>query len=632
MRNGLCTKGLVVGIIMLFVGACIVQSIDVIIEKKSDISYNKKVKSPEKRQAFLNGPLEQWNKTFGGTSYDRGYSGQQTSDGGYIITGFTCLNVSDDEDIWLIKTDSNGNEQWNRTFEWLSWSTDEGYSVQQTTDGGYIIVGFCYVAAYETDAFLLKTDSNGFEQWHKTFSSTDDGCSVQQTTDGGYILLGLNVINDTNYDLILIKTNSNGLVQWEKTYGGLEIDYSISVRQTTDSGYIILGDTNSYGAGNYDIWLIKVDNYGNTLWNRTFGGNEEDYGADVQQTTDGGYIITGETYSYANPVDVWLIKTDGNGTKLWDKIYGDIWYDHSHSVDETADGGFIIAGQIQAPSSSTYDAYLIKTDENGVKEWDTNFGGSGHDCAEFVQQTTDGQYILIGWTFSYGANPGVSADVWLFKTANHPPIANYSWTPKKPNPGQVITFRASSSEDPDGIITLYEWDWNNDSVYEESYSSSTATHSWSIAGNYQVTLRVTDNNGATGTITKTISINQPPNPPTITGPVKGKVRVDTYYNFTTTDPNSDDVYYFIEWGDETNSSWIGTWPSEDIVIISHTWSKKGTYTIKAKAKDTSGLESDWGQLSVTMPCSYNPPYMQFWIKLFERFPNAFPILRHFLGY
>jgi len=128
------------------------------------------------------------------------------------------------------------------------------------------------------------------------------------------------------------------------------------------------------------------------------------------------------------------------------------------------------------------------------------------------------------------------------------------------------------------------------------------------------------------------SENQPPINPTITGPSEGKIKVATDYNFTTTDPDGDEVYYFIDWDDQTNSSWIGPYPSGDVVNKSHTWSKKGDYTIKAKAKDINGNESDWGTLSVTMPYSHNLPFMQFWMKLLERFPHAFPILRHFLGY
>jgi subtilisin family serine protease len=214
------------------------------------------------------------------------------------------------------------------------------------------------------------------------------------------------------------------------------------------------------------------------------------------------------------------------------------------------------------------------------------------------------------------------------------PTADFTWTPQNPSQNQPVTFDASISHDPNGAIVLYEWDWDNDSVYDEAQIIPTVIHTWTDAGNYLVTLRVTDDYGIPDTESKIVTVsveNQPPNPPTITGPAKGKVKVATAYNFTTTDPNDDEVYYFIYWGDGTNSDWIGPYPSGDKIIKSHTWSKKGTYIIKAKAKDINENESDWGTLSVTMPLSYEPPHFQFFAWLFERFPHAFPILRQLLG-
>ena len=360
-------------------------------------------------------PEEEWNKTFGGTDNDVAYSVQQTSDGGYILAGGTESYGAGSEDFWLVKTDSNGKEQWSKTFG----GTDDdcAYSAQQTADGGYILVGSTEsYGAGGADFWLVKTDSNGKEQWGKTFGGTDDDCaySVQQIADGGYILAGRTESYRAGfYDSWMVKTDSDGNKVWDKTFD----DEAYSVQQTVDGGYILAGNTKLHGAG-YDFWLVKTDSDGNKEWDKTFGGTFCEWALSVQQTADGGYILAGDTESYgAGEYDFWLVKTDSVGNEEWNRSFGGTDYDWARSVQQTADGGYILAGSTYSYGAGDCDFWLVKTDSVGNEEWNKTFGGTGWDWASSVQQTADGGYILVGYTYSYGAG---SADGWLIKVSGEP--------------------------------------------------------------------------------------------------------------------------------------------------------------------------------------------------------------------
>jgi hypothetical protein len=352
-----------------------------------------------------------WWRTYGGTGNDYGYSVRQTADGGFIVAGSTFGAGLDD--VYLIKTNASGDTLWTRTYGGTDY--DEGYSVQQTSDGGYIVAG--PTGGTFGDVYLIKVNASGDTVWTRTYggTSSDLGYSVQQTSDSGYITAGYTYsFGAGNADVYLVKTDASGDTVWTRTYGGTDHDFGWSVQQTADSGYIIAGRTASFGAGNYDVYLIKTDASGNALWTRTYGGTSGDYGRSVQQTADGGYVIAGYTSSFgAGDMDVYLIKTNSSGDTLWTRTFGGTDEDWGRSVQQTADGGYIVTGGTCSLGAGYFDAYLIKTNAYGDTLWTRTYGGTGADWGESVQQTADGGYIVAGTAESVGVG---SANVYLIKT------------------------------------------------------------------------------------------------------------------------------------------------------------------------------------------------------------------------
>jgi hypothetical protein len=273
--------------------------------------------SPPSSEYWFGFGLPGWNQTYGGTESDEGYSVVQTGDGGYAIAGSTTSFGAGSDDVYLVKTDSNGNMEWNQTYGTAEY--DHGESVVQTGDGGYAIAG--RTGSYDVeDVYLVKTYSNGTMEWNQTYGGTDMdvGESVVQTVDGGYAIVGYTGMMP--YDVYFVKTYSNGTMEWNQTYGDWDtFDWGFSVVQTVDGGYAIGGTTGYMGV--FDFYLVKTDSNGNMEWNQTYGGTDMDYGMSVVQTDDGGYAIAGYTL-FAGGVDVHLVKTDPFGlvepkTGLW---------------------------------------------------------------------------------------------------------------------------------------------------------------------------------------------------------------------------------------------------------------------------------------------------------------------------
>ena len=301
-------------------------------------------------------------RTFGGVENEYCNIGEESSDGGFILLGETTSFGNGGRDIWLVKTDQNGNEEWNNTFGGSETDTPPQDGKLETSDGGFILSG--YTRSFgngNSDMWLVKTDQNGNEEWNKTFGDSlfDGSNSVQQTNDGGYIILGLTQLTNNETDVWLIKTDQNGSEEWNKTFSDFGYGQGHSVQQTSDGGYIITGYISS------SLFLIKTDPQGNEEWFRTYGGEEKSEGYSVKQTQDGGFVITGITRPSLNIRSVWLIKTDQSGNEEWNKTFGGSGWDQGRSVRQTSDGGYIITGHTGSFGNGGSDFLLIKTDPYG---------------------------------------------------------------------------------------------------------------------------------------------------------------------------------------------------------------------------------------------------------------------------
>lgn len=361
-----------------------------------------------------------FQRTYGGSKDDYGNEVLQTPDGGYIIGGTTLSFGAGEEDIYLMKTDSLGDTLWTRTYG----GTADDYigSIQPTMDSGYIIVGTIFSGG-SGDVYLITTDCSGDTLWTRTYGGTDCdwGESVQQTSDNGYIILVSTSSYGLGYnDIYLIKTDSLGDTLWTKLYGGNSAEYGRNIQKTIDGGYIIAGQTGSYGAGNWDAWLIKTDSCGDTIWTRTFGGTKEDYAYFVQQTSDSGYVAVGLTYSYGpgtpDSANIYLIKTDASGDSIWTRVFGGTNQDGSISARQTTDGGYIITGGTFSFGADSGKMWLIKTNSSGDTLWTRMYGDKGWSYGASGQQTKDGGFIISGITWGTLTYDSSNAEIYLIKT------------------------------------------------------------------------------------------------------------------------------------------------------------------------------------------------------------------------
>ena len=357
-----------------------------------------------------------WTRTYGGEADDGGYCVRQTSDGDYIVSGYSYSSNS----LWILKTDEYGDTLWTR--DSVDWRIGIGYSVAETSDGGWIVTG--YVAPFRDGKhhlYLIKLDSDGQVLWTRgDWEWINEpvggvGYSVQETSDGGYIIAGATSpwFGEIE-DLWLIKTDSEGDTLWTRIYGGEGPDCGCSVREASDGGYIVAG----YTSTDWSLWLLRTDENGDIVWTSGLEGWWYGKGYSVTETSDGGWIVTG----YVEPFDdakhhLIVARMDSDGDTLWTRMEQG-WFPNGaggvgRCIQETSDGNFILIGYTSEWIGDTNDLFLVKLNPAGDTLWSRIYGGEDEDAGYSVDQTSDGGYIIAGETKSFGAG---NYDLWLLKT------------------------------------------------------------------------------------------------------------------------------------------------------------------------------------------------------------------------
>ena len=378
-------------------------------------------------------------RTFGDSLGESSFSSIQTNDKGYALSGFTKSHGAINNDFYILKTDSLANVLWSKIYSGNN--SDEAYSIQQTADGGFIVAGTSKsFGALYSDACLLKLNSTGDTLWTKIYgaASFEFANTIIQTIDGGYVFAGYtegNAIDSSNGSIYLVKTNSLGVMQWQKSLGtSSETVDAYSIEQTSDKGFVITGWANGYGEINGDSYILKTDSLGNPLFTKTYGFKGSDWGTSILQTADGGYVIGGtySTDSTSLDVDAYIIKTDANGDTLWTRTYGGSGNEFGQSLTKTSDGGYVLGGYTDGFGSGSYDAFLLKVNASGDTVFTRAFGGSNDDEANCVFQTNDGGYALSGQTNSFGKGDydfyfiktDISGNSSCYQTNIHAPAKN----------------------------------------------------------------------------------------------------------------------------------------------------------------------------------------------------------------
>jgi len=406
------------------------------------------------RMATSQPPTLEWQRIFGEDSTDRAYSVQQTLDGGFIYAGETRSFSAQATDAILVRTGSMGIPDWHGLYGGSGFEV--AYEVQEVSEGGFVSIGFTSsLGAGNTDAYLVRVNSQGDTLWTHTYGgpSIEVARSGRQTSDGGYILAGFSCPEFGDPECVyLVKTDNSGDTMWTRTYRGPSDLEIWSVRQTSNGGYILAGFTRFEISIGYDFFLMRTNGTGDSLWTRTYGGPNIEWGWAVRETEDGGFVMAGSTESYgAGESDIYVIRTDSVGDTIWSRTYGGGAGEEARALLITSDGGYVLAGSTTSLGAEDMDLFVVRANSAGDTLWTLVYGGEQMERAYSISPTEDGGYVLAGTIATFEPPYYYWDDCWLVKTgpdtsSTHAPSIEWVSHPKDfalhpayPNPFNPVT-------------------------------------------------------------------------------------------------------------------------------------------------------------------------------------------------
>ncbi len=465
-----------------------------------------------------------WDEEFGGGQEDRGRAVVEAHDGGYVIVGDTASKGAGDRDVWIIKIDVDGEHEWDKTFG--TTYEDLGFSITATSDGGYLIAGYTASGSNrdDRDLWLIKIDSNGSKEWDRTYGGAEqeEGRSVVEVSTGGFIIVGsTSSYGQGKLDLWVLRTDENGTELWNMTYGWPNRDEGRQIIEASDGGFAIAARGEPVGAANLDMWLVKIASDGAEEWNETWGGSKMDEAWSIAEADDGSFISTGRTYSYGKgTADMILVKVDSDGGEVWVRTYGDANAEQGRFITNTTDNEFLITGRTKSYGSGDHDFWLLKVDENGTELLNRTYGGSGWDDGRGICIGSDGGYAVVGWTGSYGSG---GDDLWLlgvegeYDTVNHlPEVDVASHSNYEEVEGPVVIEGTAYDEDGNGTIVNVTVSMN-DGQWTDAVGTTSWAHSWNASSHEPGThtFRIAAHDGQVLSNITTLYLEVPNNPPNL---------------------------------------------------------------------------------------------------------------------